>query len=477
MVVLPVEKKIDWRRPPIVLIALVAINILMFAFYQSGDEAITQKAIDIYAENKLAEIEYPAYENFQNERSPDERINKDDPYLYYYMVFDDEFRAYVEQNQEQIIKLNDRKHWQSSMSQIDGLVDSISYKALGLSSENISLMNVLSHQFLHGDFWHLFGNMVFLLLTGFAVEAAIGHARFLIYYLLSGIGAGLLYIAIQNFSHGTAVSLVGASGAISGVMAMYLALFKFRKIEFFYWLFIFTGYFRAAAIIILPTYILKELYFMMFTSGSNVAYSAHIGGFITGAALIVATQVMAKQQIDTNYLDGIEEEELDPYRIALNELYKSIAHCDFKKSWFKLKVLKEQYPDKPELDDIQFNLLTALDKTKANAFLLSKLQNKAITLQQANALMDHWQKMTDVEKETLSAAQLSGFLQHSLTADKPGIAETIFMELHKSDINAQELAILARKISVYYDAQESERLATKYRDSARAIMQTAQSGV
>jgi len=359
------------------------------------------------------------------------------------------------------------------MSEVNRILEEYEDRQLSLSTDKPSFITLFTHQFLHADLSHLFGNMVFLLLTGFAVEAALGHARFLIYYLISGLGAGLLFTFTHSLSGGAGTHLIGASGAISGVMAMYLALFRFRKIEFFYWVFVFTGYFRAAAVIILPAYILKELYMLLFTDGANVAYTAHIGGFLAGAALVLATQLLANKKIDEGYIEG-EEKVQDPYLIALNSLYKNIAECDFKKSWKQLGLIKKQYPGKPELDDIQLNLLYALNKDKAQEFLLKKLVQEKVTPHQAHALTSFWNSLQDPKKSEFSSIQLNGFARHALTADKPQISERIFARLRKDKSSVNELAILARQIGTYYDAIEQGELAQQYQSAAHDIMQAAQ---
>ena len=124
--------------------------------------------------------------------------------------------------------------------------------------------------------------MFFLVICGFAVEAAIGHLRFLLFYLFSGVVAGVSHAAMDLDSSSV---LIGASGSVSAVMAMYLGVFRFKKIEFFYWFFIFVGYFRAPALLILPFYIGKELVQFYTEAGSNVAFMAHAGGFVAGLVL------------------------------------------------------------------------------------------------------------------------------------------------------------------------------------------------
>ena len=146
---------------------------------------------------------------------------------------------------------------------------------------------LLTSMFLHGGWFHLIGNMLFLWIFGNNVEDALGHFRYLFLYLASGIVAALAQAASGPASH---VPMIGASGAIAGVLGAYLLLFPRANIHVFVWIVIF---FR---IINVPASILLGLWFaMQLVSGlerghgtPGVAFWAHIGGFITGMILVTA---------------------------------------------------------------------------------------------------------------------------------------------------------------------------------------------
>ncbi len=144
---------------------------------------------------------------------------------------------------------------------------------------NVTLVTSL---FLHGSLMHLVGNMLFLWVLGDNVEDALGHARFVVFYLLSGIAAALSHAATEP---GSTVPMIGASGAISGVIGAYLVLHPRAPIK--------TLVFRA--IVNLPAYVVLGLWILFqFLSVAmagpgqgGVAWWAHIGGFFAGAILIV----------------------------------------------------------------------------------------------------------------------------------------------------------------------------------------------
>jgi membrane associated rhomboid family serine protease len=142
---------------------------------------------------------------------------------------------------------------------------------------------LLTSMFLHGGWGHLGGNMLFLWIFGDNLEHRIGHLRFLTFYLVCGIAAGLAHIVFNSQS---TVPTVGASGAISGVLGGYLLLFPRNRV----YVLTYGGVIAVPALFMLGLWIL-----MQFINGvgevartpetGGVAYIAHIGGFLAGMAL------------------------------------------------------------------------------------------------------------------------------------------------------------------------------------------------
>ncbi|HXH62963.1 MAG TPA: rhomboid family intramembrane serine protease [Gemmatimonadales bacterium] len=147
---------------------------------------------------------------------------------------------------------------------------------------------VLTSMFMHGGWFHLIGNMWFLWIFGNNVEDAMGHGRFVVFYLLCGLVAAATQVAA---SPGSAIPMIGASGAISGVLGAYLVLFPRVRVHTL----IFLGFFVTT--IALPAYLMLLYWFLLqllgglpsltgMQGGGGVAFFAHIGGFVAGAALI-----------------------------------------------------------------------------------------------------------------------------------------------------------------------------------------------
>ena len=150
--------------------------------------------------------------------------------------------------------------------------------------EGEGVLTLISSMFLHGGFLHLIGNMWFLWLFGDNVEQNLGKIKFLIFYLLCGILAGFFHIFLVSVEE-SMLPVIGASGAISGVLGGYLILYPKNKIRAFFML-----YFRPI-IFSVPAYFYIGIWFLyQFLSvgvPSPVAYFAHIGGFIAGMILVL----------------------------------------------------------------------------------------------------------------------------------------------------------------------------------------------
>jgi membrane associated rhomboid family serine protease len=141
--------------------------------------------------------------------------------------------------------------------------------------------NFLSSMFMHGSVAHIFGNMLFLLIFGDNLENLIGHFRYAVFYILCGFAAGAAQIMTDTSS---IIPMLGASGAVSGVLGGYVLLFPKRKVRALIFNFLTT----VPAFVAIGIWIVFQLVlgYMTPSDTGGVAYAAHIGGFIAGIALI-----------------------------------------------------------------------------------------------------------------------------------------------------------------------------------------------
>lgn len=165
-----------------------------------------------------------------------------------------------------------------------GLVPSVFLEMKELPAELQVLpdyASIFTYAFLHGDIWHLGGNMLFLWVFGDNIEDALGHVRYFLFYILCATAGGLAY-TFSNF--GSDVPLVGASGAVAGVIAGYLMLHP----KVMVWV-LALGKFPVPlpAVVVLGFWVGYQVFSAAFGPESQIAWSAHIGGILAGCLLVV----------------------------------------------------------------------------------------------------------------------------------------------------------------------------------------------
>ena len=143
-----------------------------------------------------------------------------------------------------------------------------------------SYLTIISSMFMHGGFMHLAGNMLYMWIFADNIEDNLGPSKFLIFYLLAGIGAAMTQVLMDTHSQ---VPMVGASGAIGGVLGAYLINHPNAKV-----LVLIPFGFFSQLIKIRALYVLGFWFILQFiSSGGGIAYAAHIGGFVSGMILIL----------------------------------------------------------------------------------------------------------------------------------------------------------------------------------------------
>ena len=141
-------------------------------------------------------------------------------------------------------------------------------------------ITIFTSMFMHGGFMHLAGNMLYMWIFADNIEDDLGKNRFLIFYLLAGVGAGMTQVLMDTYSE---IPMVGASGAIGGVLGAYLINYPNAKV-----LVLIPFGFFSQLIKIRALYVLGFWFILQFiSSGGGIAYAAHIGGFISGIILIL----------------------------------------------------------------------------------------------------------------------------------------------------------------------------------------------
>jgi membrane associated rhomboid family serine protease len=144
-------------------------------------------------------------------------------------------------------------------------------------------LTILTSMFVHGGVMHLAGNMLYLWVFGDNIEDILGHANYLFFYIACGLGAAISQVLIEP---GSTIPMVGASGAIAGVLGAYLVLHPQAQVLTLVFLVIFIRIMYLPAAVLLGIWFAIQLFSAFTGGGAGVAWYAHIGGFLVGVLLI-----------------------------------------------------------------------------------------------------------------------------------------------------------------------------------------------
>lgn len=285
MIIIPIGHEQDTvRRLPWVTFSILAICFLVQIFVDTAVrgtntrmEPVAQEFVTYYISHPYLEFD-PELRDILFNGVEDEKV---DQLLSYYQSTVSRPSAQVQEEQQ--------KHLDQLAQTFLGSLNETPYRKWGYIPAKPSLLTVFTYMFVHGGWFHLLGNLLFLYLTGPFIEDLWGRPAFAAFYLTVGMLSALAFGTHYPESTGP---LVGASGAIAGVMGAFLIKYWNIKINFFYWVFIFfRGTFQAPAWLMLPLWLALELFNarIMDTlnpeSGGGVAHWAHVWGFALGMTI------------------------------------------------------------------------------------------------------------------------------------------------------------------------------------------------
>lgn len=323
--IVPIHRRLDWRNPPWVTLVLILVNVFIFFGVQDDDTELRRDAVKYYYESGLAEIEYPRYIDWLYQQNRSLKAGR----LEAFQGTDESFRILVAIQQDRDFRqalsanrvIRDGEpafsDWRRKRDEFERRWQRPVTERYAFEPGEPSSITWLTSMFLHGGVGHLLGNMLVLLLVGMLVEGALGPVRYAVSYVLGGIAAILLYAAAH---WGGGQGVIGASGAIAGLMGMYTVIFGLRRIRFFYNVLFWFDYVKAPAIVLLPLWVGNEL-FQLWTQGSGrVAYTAHLGGLLGGAG--IGGWFRWRGTLDHDFLDRESNEERDraDYQRAMDQL-------------------------------------------------------------------------------------------------------------------------------------------------------------
>jgi membrane associated rhomboid family serine protease len=362
MLILPYQTRFTARSLPIATLLVIVVCAFIYFALQSKDNAIYQQAYQQYVNSDLPRIELPRYEAWlvdRSDRAAHERLAKlrsitakaaVGPALQL-MQSDAEFMRDL--RARRVVAPTDPQYtaWAQQRREFDATIGRAFVERFSLKPDWSEPWRLVTHQFLHADFGHLLGNMIVLLLAGPFAEAGLGRLRFLLGYLAGGIAAGAIHLLL------TPDALIGASGAISGAMAMVAVIYGTRRVPVFYWVFVYFDTARVPALALLPVWIVNELYQWSTQSGSRVAYTAHLGGFVAGA--LVAWLIKPKDAkridavLDAEFGDEKREEQQSE---LVRQAQEAAARMDTKRAARLYRELCELHPNRVDYMAACFNM-------------------------------------------------------------------------------------------------------------------------
>jgi membrane associated rhomboid family serine protease len=330
MFIVPVTGKISRGNLPFVTIGLILINCLVFFLFQSHQADQYRETEEYYFTSGLAGIELSCFIKYRNpsadgQLDPDtlNRMGEEEIIRHYQQMRED--GEFIEKlRNEEIItpKDPDYSEWKQLRAEYENQQSKIVSVKYGFIPAEAKPITFFTYMFLHGGFQHLLGNMVFLWLVACMIEMGSSRIFCGATYILTGLGAAGLFWLLNPRS---GIHLVGASGAIAGLMGAFCVLYGRKKVKFFYSLGIYFNYFKAPAIIILPIWIAKEIFFLYTDDASNVAYEAHLGGLLAGAPFGLLG-LMFFRNIRNNLLDS--DETVDEISALIEKALEHVSHLN-----------------------------------------------------------------------------------------------------------------------------------------------------
>ena len=402
MLVIPLTERISWKNPPYITVFLILANLFIYFGFQLNDNKNYYKAEKYYFESGLAKIEIAKYQKYvkeqQGEIEPDlngtEKAGQDSKKLFYkrYREIREDTSFLEKLHNDEIITKKDDNYfeWKELRDNYESKMAEVISNEYGFKPALHRPFTFLSYMFLHGGLGHLLGNMLFLWIAGCLVEAGSKRGYYISAYILSGFSAVALFWVLSPDS---LRPLVGASGAISGLMGVITTLYGTKKIKVFFSVGFYFNYLRAPAILLLPIWIGKELWAYYFGGPSSTAYMAHVGGFLGGAALGYLNIKFLKL---INY-DALTEKKKSKTPQYLEKAMEYSGKLEFDKAREILEQAYKEAPDdaiileqlfktiKAEPESRQFHvttkkILTLLSRDQANNGLVYKIYTEYMSL-------------------------------------------------------------------------------------------------
>ncbi len=358
MLVVPTLENLQRRNFPYITTALIIINCLVYFVIQAGDDKRFQDALDLYIDSGLLAIESRVYTDFQQQQGEDVTIpeilpdDRERLYGFSWDITSDTAFQNLLKNGALIRTANEQyQEWRVLRDQYESMLARVVFLTHGFKTAWPTWLTAFTSMFLHGDFWHLAGNMIFLFMAGVVLESVMGSPVFLLSYLAVGLVESWMTVPFSV----SAVPSIGASGAISGIMGTYSVVMGLTRVPIFYSLGFYFGNARLPALLLLFFWIGKEFYFLFLGEPSNTNYAAHIAGFIAGGLIGFCFRLAKGGAGDELFINAAKEQR----KKSNAALEKGLGHMsEFQFSKARKSVLQalEHDPQAPDLLIHLFNI-------------------------------------------------------------------------------------------------------------------------
>ena len=290
MLIVPLHRRLTLANFPLVSLLLIVANCVVYAFLQSGDERVYQRAADYYEQAQLGSLEFPAYVEWLRAHHADTQrlmLAQAAPAQTRIALIESDDAFLADLHADGVITPDHAQHaqWRDKRAEFERIWNGAFTPSHELRFSHFEPGRMFTAMFLHGGLEHLIGNMIFLGVLGLLVEGALGAGWYLFLYLAGGICSQLISLAWRWGEHGAAL---GASGAIAALMGAYCVLWGARKVRVFYWFFVVFDYVRVPALTLLPVWFGWQVLNLWLNRGAHVGFDAHAGGILAGAALAYA---------------------------------------------------------------------------------------------------------------------------------------------------------------------------------------------
>jgi membrane associated rhomboid family serine protease len=270
----------------------------------------------------------------------------------------------------------------------------------GLTPANPKPLAFLTHMFMHGGWVHLISNLFLLFLVGPPVEDRWGRPLFAGFYLLAGVFAGASHGLMTGSPQ---LPLVGASGAIAGVMGVFFLRFWATQIRFFYFLLFFCfvrmGTFKAPAWFMLPLWFANEVFHIYMTTESGVetgvAYWAHVGGFTFG---VLVALVVTKYRIEERFIHPAIEEKVTLVKAnpVIEQAMQAREKGDFEQGYALLEREIQRSRNDPDLAIAFWDASVRVGRAEAAVPLLAPVIRSCVAKGESDQACQLWMELTSV---------------------------------------------------------------------------------